>query len=336
LVNGTSFDSGLVQEAFRFDASLDQGVNVGVIEPGENFTLEAWVKPFSFPNAAPSVLRSDFNMFGGARYLLALTSDSEVHCNIGFNVGGNPAGGHVPLNAWSHVACTYDGTITRAYVDGVEVAAAVRTGTRQCCARDLFMGREEMFTDRNFDGLIDEARVYDRVLSPCELQAIVQARLMGVCKGDADGDGVQDYQDNCRGTMNPGQENADGDAAGDPCDCAPSDPTGFATPGEVGGFQIGSGGDESNLEWFCSASVTAGSATLYDVPRGALHEFPVGAGSFETCVTPGGVSIPTATDLDTPEIGEGFWYLVRGRNACGVGTYGFRSNGIERVTTVCP
>jgi hypothetical protein len=35
-----------------------------------------------------------------------------------------------------------------------------------------------------------------------------------------------------------------------------------------------------------------------------------------------------------------YWYLVRGRNACGIGTYGFRGvgsvSGPERTSNTCP
>ena len=44
--------------------------------------------------------------------------------------------------------------------------------------------------------------------------------------------------------------------------------------------------------------------------------------------------------LAAPAAGQAFWYLVRGRNACGTGTYGYgATNGIpttERVTQTCP
>ncbi len=41
-------------------------------------------------------------------------------------------------------------------------------------------------------------------------------------------------------------------------------------------------------------------------------------------------------DLDLPSTGTAYWYLVRGRNDCGAGTYGQQSDTTERVTTVCP
>lgn len=74
---------------------------------------------------------------------------------------------------------------------------------------------------------------------------------------------------------------------------------------------------------------------MHDVVHGVLAELPVGSGGQEICLA-SGLAASSATDAAVPAEGAGFWYLVRGRNACGVGTYGFRSDGTERTTSACP
>ncbi len=80
-------------------------------------------------------------------------------------------------------------------------------------------------------------------------------------------------------------------------------------------------------------------ATQYDVVRGNLAAFPVGpGGADETCFDnlPG----PSLSDTTVPGAGTGFWYLSRGENACGNGTFGTQGNhgapGAPRTTTTCP
>jgi len=46
-------------------------------------------------------------------------------------------------------------------------------------------------------------------------------------------------------------------------------------------------------------------------------------------------TVPWVADLATPTPGHGFWYLYRGRNACGAGSYGFATGGAERLSTIC-
>ena len=114
-------------------------------------------------------------------------------------------------------------------------------------------------------------------------------------------------------------------------DCAPADGSVFAVPDEIAGLMFA--GDKETLSW-TSAAPSAGSGTVHDVVRGAVDELPVGTGPSEVCLAPGAGS--TTADPDSPSVSETFWYLVRGRNACGVGGYGFESGGAERTSDACP
>ena len=70
--------------------------------------------------------------------------------------------------------------------------------------------------------------------------------------------------------------------------------------------------------------------------RGNLGSFPVGAGPGEVCLVSNTVAT-TATDPATPAAGSGFWYVVRQDVAgCGLGNYGYATNGAERVSGACP
>lgn len=137
---------------------------------------------------------------------------------------------------------------------------------------------------------------------------------------DVDGDGLFDGEDNCPQAANPGQDDDDMDGAGNVCDCAPQDPGAFAIPPEVTGL-VASGGSTTTLDWQ-SQSGSAGSDTVYDVAAGDLSDLRAAA-SFDaaTCLD-SGLPEPTTTDERQPEAGDGFYYLARGRNVCGAGTYG--------------
>ncbi len=151
--------------------------------------------------------------------------------------------------------------------------------------------------------------------------------------------------DNCPQEANADQADLDADGSGDVCDpdddgdgaedtvdCAPFDGTAFALPDEVSDLAFV--GDKETVEW-ASLADSAGTGTVYDVVRGNLSELPVGGAGSEACLA-SGVSELRVMDDEMPSAGAGYWYVVRGANACGVGTYGFAVGGMERSTVTCP
>ncbi len=135
-----------------------------------------------------------------------------------------------------------------------------------------------------------------------------------------------------------GEACSDGDACttGDACGGGACVGTPVPSPGEVGdGVWLSKSGADALLTW----SVAAG-ATASDVVRGSLSGLPVGpGGGDEVCLADGtpDTLLTDATDLSP---GDGFWYLVRGASACGVGPYGYEGQqgapGAPRGTTTCP
>lgn len=124
----------------------------------------------------------------------------------------------------------------------------------------------------------------------------------------------------------------DGDGVRNSEDCAPSDPTAWSVPAEVPGAAFA--GDGQTFSW-TSLAAQAGPATVYDAMRGLVSELPVGAGAAESCLA-SGATANQITDTSTPALGAAFYYLVRGKNVCGVGTYGSTTGGEPRLTTACP
>ena len=148
---------------------------------------------------------------------------------------------------------------------------------------------------------------------------------------DFDEDGYTNYEDNCFNIVND-QTDFDDDGVGDLCDCAPSDDSAFATPKEIRDVTVM--GTKSTITW-ASDELYSGDETVYDVLRGSLAELPAGSGAAESCVELASTDT-LLHDIDEPSVGRGFYYLVRAVNNCGIGIYGYQSNGTERVATACP
>ena len=143
---------------------------------------------------------------------------------------------------------------------------------------------------------------------------------------DRDGDGLSDLCDNCPQVSNSSQADADLDTHGDACDCSATDAMTWATPAEVSGLRLARsslGPAYTDLSWI-SLDSQAGPGTRYDVISGSLAAlrasaaFPSSVACLADDVPLGGIIGPQ----ELPAAGDGFWYLVRGENPCGSGTWG--------------
>ncbi len=80
------------------------------------------------------------------------------------------------VGAWHHICLTYDGTTARLYADGVEVASGAKNW--DVVLSRARIGRQVNDAAEFWDGLVDDVRIYDRVLSCGEI-ARLAARGVG-------------------------------------------------------------------------------------------------------------------------------------------------------------
>jgi cysteine-rich repeat protein len=86
--------------------------------------------------------------------------------------------------------------------------------------------------------------------------------------------------------------------------------------------------DSVTMQW------NAGGVELFDVAR---SDVPPGSGvaGTEACLAQA-TAAASVDDPSAPGPGAVLYYLVRGRNGCGPGTYGLASTGGERISGACP
>ena len=179
LVNGTTYGSGALGQAFRFDG-VDDFVSVAgdlALQPS-SISVAFWV------NAAPeSHLRlvvdsshggSGLSNQGG--WALQITGSNKID----FAYGNGATFPHVTStttvadNTFHHVVATLNGTEMKVYVDGILDATAGYSGTSAVSTENsgnIQMGDHYEFS-RPLDGLLDEVRIYNHVLSDVEVEAL--------------------------------------------------------------------------------------------------------------------------------------------------------------------
>ncbi|HWL32781.1 MAG TPA: LamG domain-containing protein, partial [Gaiellaceae bacterium] len=79
----------------------------------------------------------------------------------------------LPLNAWSHLATTYDGSVVRLYVNGAQAGSLPFSGSMAASTGPLRIGGNGVWAEW-FAGLIDEVRIYNRALTASEIQQDMQ------------------------------------------------------------------------------------------------------------------------------------------------------------------
>src|SRR6266480_7805373 len=182
--NGTwigtpTYATGEVNTAFSFDGT-SQYIDVGN-PPSHQLTNQVTIDGWIYPTAN----KNDVVYFGKTAY-----GDNEYVLIFQFNeLTGMIQEGIVgsafvpPLNQWSHIALTYDGTIAKLYANGVVVGTLVTSVTMHTAQKFFIGGRDLDPFGRHFlfPGLIDEVEVFGRALTDVEIAAIFAAGSAGKC-----------------------------------------------------------------------------------------------------------------------------------------------------------
>jgi hypothetical protein len=189
-----SFADGKVGRAFSLEGDNSvikipgsESLNVSA---GRGFTLSAWIKPSNVSKNNPIFEWVQAGHRGGTQFyiypphggpgtLYAMFSDTEGGAHY-FS-----AAAVVVPNEFQHVALTFDKEtgVGKIYGNGTEVAQQHLGDFMPQTACDLYLGKHPMVGESpetyQFNGLIDEAAVYDRALSASEIRDLCTADNRG-------------------------------------------------------------------------------------------------------------------------------------------------------------
>lgn len=126
---------------------------------------------------------------GGWFFAMSTSGASPVVRFTVQDTGGFRSSTVVTLNTWVHVAATWDGTGAgsgiHVYVNGVLADGDVNAGTGSpgSDVGSASIGNRASDAARGFAGSLDEIRVYNRVLSAAEIQALADSTAPGAPSG---------------------------------------------------------------------------------------------------------------------------------------------------------
>ena len=172
-VAGATRADGKAGLALQFDGQ-DDYVNCGngdSINITDELSVSAWVNIASYHE---DVYHDVVLSKGVGAYSVFLHRKGGGQINGYVTIGGEQRSLsiHAPeFNGWHHIAMTVRDGQQRTYYDGVLQAASTHSGAIGATDRNLLIGYGENFPSQgHFHGMVDEVRIYNRVLSPEEMQ----------------------------------------------------------------------------------------------------------------------------------------------------------------------
>lgn len=133
------------------------------------FSVEAWVNLTGGAGAYRGVAASRFYPKG---WVLYASSGNQWSFWVNNGTGMSSATGSavIKLNTWYHLVGTYDGTVIRLYVNGVQVASTSDAAFTANATQPLAIAQSEPGSNFWLPGAIDDPAVYPTVLTATQVQ----------------------------------------------------------------------------------------------------------------------------------------------------------------------
>jgi hypothetical protein len=174
-------DEGQIAGALEFDGIDDYISTDFTLNPEDGpFSACAWIK-----GGAPgqAIISQSDGVGTGETWLGADMSGGKLMTGL----VTSPLGRFVPTplesefvitdGQWHHIGFVWDGSYRFLYTDGVEVAKDTMALTQALMSSNggLYIGTSKDFDAASFfSGLIDDVRIYDRAMTPEEIEALAQ------------------------------------------------------------------------------------------------------------------------------------------------------------------
>jgi len=184
-VSGATYTQGYLNNALSFDGVNDY-VDVGNFDiSGNALTISAWINADRFDHLSSHDARIISKATGtseGDHYFMLSTISSNGD-KLRFRLKTNGVtltlianSGDLQAGVWTHAVAVYDGVNMILYKDGIEVGRISKSGTIDANSNvDVWIGMNPS-SELPFDGIIDDVKIFNKALTPSEIQALYQGQ----------------------------------------------------------------------------------------------------------------------------------------------------------------
>lgn len=181
LINGPSWTSGTYGGGLSFDG-VDDKVQVpdsSSLDLTSQGTIGVWVYPRSLPDGYAGLAEKFGGGGQGAGYQLLMSGSNSVELWLmsgGVSTQVLSAANIFGLNAWTHVAVTWNGSTVQFYKNGQPFGSAqAQPGSAGANTLPLVIGADSGYTGR-LNGILDDLQIHNRGLTATEVQSVWQGQ----------------------------------------------------------------------------------------------------------------------------------------------------------------
>ncbi len=180
---------GKYGESYYFDGDDDyiEIADDDTLKGMDELSISLWVHAYGkddFAGIISKMNESDSN--ANRQYLILFNSDADqkIYAPI-FATGGRTSPDPIsdaafPLNQWRYITLTYNGSDAILYIDAIaQSTTGTTSGAVDSYPNPLFIGAQNLVsgTQVDFNGSIDEVRIYNRTLSADEISQLYLSNL---------------------------------------------------------------------------------------------------------------------------------------------------------------
>ena len=172
-------------DGLDFDGT-DDYVNMGnVLNLTSAISIETWIKTDGL-GSRQTIAGKGYPNTGEPyyQYHVEIRAGGEIYFPLSLNGTRQTTETSATINAsqWYHIACVYDGSTIKVYIDGVEESSSNASGSISTYSTSFYLGAYSGHSSSNvgnFDGIMDEVRIWNDARTVAEIREYMHKELAG-------------------------------------------------------------------------------------------------------------------------------------------------------------